>query len=398
MNSCIKCGKCLQYCPNLSLDEISAKEEIRRIFFSKPQIHKFNNCSSCLSCEIYCPQGVSIIYDKILERNYKIISRKGFPSYVSYLLPIFNKTISPFPLRFNYKKNLFVQIRKRYLRNEKKLIKKWLASISHREQIEDNDKFIFLGCNQRLNPYVFNLSIFNEMKIIFDENICCGEPFYRMGLMDYVKKNISVLKEFFSKYIDKEIIFICPAGYNMFKNIYPKKFNIDFYFKPVYINDWILENINKGKIKLKKKLDYSVTIQDSCHGKYMGLGFLMQNREFIALLTKDIIEPKHSLKNSLCCGLGNFAINSNPFISFLKGLKRLKELEKTNTDLIVSYCNGCVITLSLIAFLVGKKTKIYHTLELLQMALGDEPLHMHKRRAKDLIISFLELLILNFSF
>jgi len=65
-------------------------------------------------------------------------------------------------------------------------------------------------------------------------------------------------------------------------------------------------------------------------------------------------------------------------------VKNLKDFRKTGADAVCVYCAGCLATLLSSKKLYFKKVKIYHIIELLQMAIGEEPMtdKKKKKRAK----------------
>ncbi|MEM2958881.1 MAG: 4Fe-4S dicluster domain-containing protein [Candidatus Jordarchaeaceae archaeon] len=55
-DSCTECGDCLVKCPVMQLSPPEAKKEIRRLINSEKTKYVLAKCTTCFSCNIYCPQ------------------------------------------------------------------------------------------------------------------------------------------------------------------------------------------------------------------------------------------------------------------------------------------------------------------------------------------------------
>ena len=56
---------------------------------------------------------------------------------------------------------------------------------------------------------------------------------------------------------------------------------------------------------------------------------------------------------------------------------------------IAAYCNGCVLMLSMTTRMTLYRPEVYHLIELLETAAGHKPAHLHKRRAREIMVSAL---------
>ena len=64
---------------------------------------------------------------------------------------------------------------------------------------------------------------------------------------------------------------------------------------------------------------------------------------------------------------------------------RLREFKRTEADIIVDYCGGCNWYFTTAQRYSKKKMPIYHLFELLQMAIGEKPLHRTRKRGNKII-------------
>jgi len=377
LDSCDLCGECLRRCPVLGLSLKEAKLEIKRLVEGRKTKVTLRECTGCFSCNLYCPKGLTPYY-LILFRWYERYKEKGLPGLIRLALPY-----QPPP-------NIWLSLHKMLPEDEKMLLKSWASpTISNLRSAE----VLFLGCNQLLNPYIANTSLFNDLTPLGSRALCCGEPYFRLGLFDQVSQIARRLERYFKTLKIKRMVFFCPAGYNMFKNILPEKFGVRFDFEIKSLLEWLWERIEGGKIKIKKELSKTVTIQDSCHGKSLGPDFLKLSRKILNEIGMEVIEMEHKEEDALCCGLGGVVSRFSILDMVKTSLRRLKEAEKTKAQVFAPYCNGCLITFSLSSMLHSPKIPLFHLIELLQLATGEEPKHRHSLRAKQLLLASSQLLI-----
>jgi 3-keto-L-gulonate-6-phosphate decarboxylase len=67
------------------------------------------------------------------------------------------------------------------------------------------------------------------------------------------------------------------------------------------------------------------------------------------------------------------------------GQRRLREAEDTGADAMVVSCAGCYWLLSMMKVLSGSDLPIYHIIEIVQMASGEQPVHRVDERAQSIL-------------
>ena len=80
-DKCDKCGVCFEKCPEVQMDSDSAKEAITQLMegtSGRGAKEVLSRCSSCFSCNIYCPNDADPYY-LVLERWNDIYKKKGAP-------------------------------------------------------------------------------------------------------------------------------------------------------------------------------------------------------------------------------------------------------------------------------------------------------------------------------
>ena len=108
-------------------------------------------------------------------------------------------------------------------------------------------------------------------------------------------------------------------------------------------------------------------------------------RKILERIGVTVKEMPRSKGQMVCCGIGaGFSIESgyHPYDLSKSTVKRVREAKKTGADIICGYCAGCLQMLSVGQMFYPGAPELYHLLELVQMAAGEEPKRRIKARAK----------------
>jgi hypothetical protein len=68
----------------------------------------------------------------------------------------------------------------------------------------------------------------------------------------------------------------------------------------------------------------------------------------------------------------------------------LREAERTGAEAMVVYCAGCLQMLSVGKVVIPVEMPIYHILEMLQLAIGEEPARRQDQRASQILEGVME--------
>jgi len=383
-NLCNLCGKCLQLCPVLHLPLEEAKYEIKRLINGEESKYALDKCNTCLSCNLYCPQEANP-YQLILERWNDRYKKRGAPPLYRFVCPTEEPNIWQLL-------NIFLS------KKEHKWIYKWMNSTPTSE-----DTVLLIGNYTHLFPFIIGnsklLEYFKPMDKI--DQWEGGAYLYQGGYLDVVQKIAERCKNDFDNLSAKNIIFILDAVQYMFSEVHSKEMSIKHDKHITNFNDWILEKLNSGEIKIEKALNLNVTIHDNCFSKSLGGKYWDPPRKILEKCGCRIIEMKHNRANSLCCGFGagaswvkNIAI---PFDIISEGTKKIKEAEKTGVSALVSYCTGCIYLLWITKVLLGSSIDIFHIIEVVRMAMGEKIDYpkLHFRRTWDIISIYTYQLLLS---
>jgi Fe-S oxidoreductase len=183
----------------------------------------------------------------------------------------------------------------------------------------------------------------------------------------------------------KKAVYFCIAGYNMTQNLLPRYFGARFDFDKVYLLDYLRQRMERGEIKLSDRASGTVTLHDPCHARTLGAEYLDMPRSLLEDMGYHLVEMEHCREMSLCCGYGNGAGRYSPIDIIVWSIRRLREAKRTGAGMIVTYCATCLLYLCVARRLYPFAPPVYHILDLLQMAIGEQPVLRHSERAGRMI-------------
>jgi len=372
---CDFCGLCFHKCPVLNLPLELAKKEIKSIVEESKSEYILTKCTSCMACNNYCPSDCHP-YNLILQRWNERYLKNGLPYRAHLALPY------DFP-------NIHSIIMERLPKEEKEWIKEWEANWKNPK---NQEIMLYSGCNLLIQPYILKSKLFDDITIFGSTELCCGEPLYRMGCLDAEEQVARHLQKEFSNMGFKKLVLPCLAGYHLFKEVYPDLFDVKFDIEIIWVIDWLLEKIKNYDLEIKP-LNLRAVIHDSCWPKVSGDYFFNRVREIIKLCGIEIVEAEHNCENALCCGMGAAAASYSLIYALITARKRLKEFKKSKADVIIDYCGGCNWLFSVAQRLSRKKMPIYNLIEILQMAIGETPLHRTNKRGRKMFYSLVPKII-----
>ena len=374
--ACVQCGKCLSQCPVLHLPEARAKEEIAALaqcLTDGPKSTKSTEsilarCTSCFSCNLICPNDCrpANLFLDIWHRRYE---RGGLPVRARHFLPHSVPNFRTYAIE-------------RFSKREKETVESW-------KRLEPADAIFYPGCNIITTPYLTFSRLFEEMDIRGALEYCCGEMYFRMGLYDQLEQVARKDTAYFRVLKAKKVYMLCTAGLNLFTNVLPQ-FGADFsgiefvpYLRLLY------KRLESGTLPIVKRFDgKTIALQDSCHAKLYEEAFHDWPRKILTLLGFEVLEPERSRQSMLCCGIGagfshGAAYGKRELISGQRAC--MKNARGPRADCIGAYCSGCLEMLSAAKYVSWGMTPVYHIIELIQEAIGEEPLRKQRRLAFDFL-------------
>jgi Fe-S oxidoreductase len=357
---CNLCGQCFYNCPIMDLSVEESVNELERLIEGKPTKRLLENCQSCFTCNFYCPENAhptSLILKRWNEKYQKEGLKKRGKYYITH-----------YPQYPNFR----TYVMERLPEETKKLVEGW-ASLKPLEE----DTLTYPGCNVITFAELTQTSLFEGLDIRGRLEYCCGETLFRTGFKEKLFEVTKRLDRWLNKLKPKNLLVLCTAGTNVFQNVLPH-YGLTYQFEEIksYIQ-YLWEKIDAGEVSIKKKLDMTITIQESCYAKMFGKDYMDLPRKILEAIGVDIIEIDACREDMRCCGIGGgFSVDSsyNPLSIMSSAFRNLKDFRNTDADAICVYCAGCLATLTTAQKLyLRKNMKIYHIIELLQKAIGEEP-------------------------
>ena len=271
----------------------------------------------------------------------------------------------------------------RYNEEEKQLVQKWRSL----EPLK-TDTLTYPGCNVILTPTLTQTSLFDELDIRGRLEYCCGETLFRTGYKKELFQVTNRLDKWFNILKPKNLLVLCTAGTNVFRNVLPH-YGLTYKFEKItsYL-EWLWDKFEKGEIKITNPLNMLVTIQESCYSKMFGDEYMDLPRKILKKIGCSVKEMEHNRENMRCCGIGaGFSVDSayNSLKIRDATAKNLNEARATGADAICVYCSGCLQQYHTAKMLYLKEIPpIYHIIELIQMAIGETPKRLAPHTAKNM--------------
>jgi len=359
-DKCTECGECLSNCQYIKFSRDEAIADIRRINRGgHEESRAVKECISCYACDAFCPNGAHP-YERIHYAWNERYERKGLPARASFLMP------GRLP---NFRQSLS------YTHREKELQDKWATDEPPAKTC------LYPGCNLLAMPLLAQGKVFDELPVWGRWELCCGEMFFRMGALAPVRKTAKRLTEFYQNKDIEELVFICPAGYNMFSNVLPRQFGAKLDFKKTYFTDWFMRKLDEGVFKIARKIKGEVVIHDSCHARVLGEEFLESQRRLFKRLGLTVVEANKNRKHGLCCGVAAGCREYSLVDLARCGFKGLSVLDRTKADEAAIYCTGCLLTLGIFRLANPFGKRLRHIVEYVREALGENVERTHTKKA-----------------
>jgi glycolate oxidase iron-sulfur subunit len=377
---CVRCGSCKAYCPTYE-EEITESMGARgrlvllwelsmgHIKPSRRLIDSIFSCILCGACSGTCPLGIEtkeVIYHgrtllKKQDVNRRILRLLVKLSVKSpdmifrlfkagqFLLPKgLNEKILPFP----------IEIPESPFRSNRHVFK--TSNNKKRGRIA-----VFTGCVVNfLYPYLAE-SLTNVLRklhydVIFPAGeVCCGVPLRSLGLENEAKKLARKNLNIFKSLNVEAILSLCPTCTLSLKVEYPRLIGEGIE------NIMDISSFFIDKLRYFHSLDNTFRFKeavyhDPCHLNY-GLGITKEPREILKNIGFNLKEPE----KEGCCGFGG--IFSLTFQELSEALlhKRINDIKKTDAEIIITSCPGCILQLS-------KNTEninVFHLIEVVEEAL-----------------------------
>ncbi|QKQ23804.1 glycolate oxidase subunit GlcF [Candidatus Ruthia endofausta] len=358
IRKCVHCGFCLATCPTYQLlgDELDSprgriyliKSALENHHFSKQSIIHLDRCLTCRSCETTCPSGVE--YAQLADIGREFVEQKR---------PLWQKVYRYFVRQFLTTPILFNSIG--FIFRHSQVKGKSIKSI-----VKIGKVLLLGGCVQPVLAPNINHSIKNILAKLGYETIetpqkqCCGAIDQHLSAshdaLAKIKQNIDTWLK-----VETEVIISSASGCGLMVKDYVSMFEAsDPYYQKaqLIVNKTkdiaeFLADQNLSQLNLEK---VDISYHEPCtlqHGQQLG-GLVDSILNSLGYQQMPVVD------SHLCCGsAGTYSI-FQPKLSQQLRANKLKHLQATSPQMIVTANIGCLIHLQKQA-----KIPVKHWVELL---------------------------------
>lgn len=362
-DKCIACTICQVYCPvaqvtpNFLGPRLVGPAYERFRLLGVGEEDSLHYCANCKNCDIACPHGVPITAFNMIARGVQakekgfvardwILGHGGLLANLFQYLPsglknfgMLNPLTRIFLDYLGISKKADIPPFDKYFRRHFKTIKQ--------ENYEKTVVF-FPGCYIDAYDYktggdmVWILNQCGYKVIVPDDFVCCGLPMVSNGFFEDARKNAKINVKAIKKYSDMNIPIItgCPSCALMFKKDIP-----EYFPKLVPSNygggvrdaqEFLLECLENGNLKIKSKKDVNVLYHSPCHLRAQGIGFP-------GMELMNAVGMKCENAQSGCCGIsGSYGFKKGKYeIGMEIGGELFKRVKESKSEVIATECGTC---------------------------------------------------------
>jgi len=349
---CESCGECLVRCPVMRMTPERARRAVRSLSSGLYVREVLDHCTGCFSCEAVCSRGAHP-YGRLLSFYDARYRRRGIPAVFRGAMPGGDGP------------DIWRGLERWYTPAERADLSRWTGEPA-------GDEVVFLGCNQRLTPYVAGSALLEGATLFTDPTTCCGEFYLRLGMLDVAREKASRLAARFSELGIKKVTAFCPACLNTMRNLAPLVLGVEFEVELEGLVDMLLRRLDEGSLVLRRRLSGTVTVQDPCHASMLGPGTIEDVRKLLGATGLEVVEMESSGAMAECCGLGASIARYRLTDVVRTGLRRMGSARKTGADRACAWCNGCYMVMNMFRLVYPWGPPVHHLLELFEVAAGAE--------------------------
>lgn len=346
---CDACGECMERCPVLEMDPVLSSRAVERLAAGERVPEVLDRCTGCMSCDALCEKGAGP-YGLLLDHYSGRYDRQGIPGVFLGAMP---QRQGP---------NLWRSLQRWLSADEKLSLTRWSRPPGASE-------ILFLGCNQRLNPYIAMSPLLSRAHIFTDPDECCGEFYLRLGLLEKARRSAASLAARFSSLGIERVIAFCPACQNTMRRLAPLYLGVEFNVEVVGLVDWLSGLLEGGELELRR-LPLTATVQDPCHASGLGDDTVAGARTLLESMGLAVREMEHHGELAECCGLGASIARYRLSDVMRTGFRRIRQTHRSGADVTCAWCHGCYLVMNMFRLLYPMAPPVYHLVELLEMSAG----------------------------
>jgi Fe-S oxidoreductase len=373
--SCEKCHFCHNVCPIVDTRITQGPFGINRAIYYALKWNELNeelrdlvySCTTCNKCVDMC---------KKVSRALPLV--EIFEKAREYFLV--EKMVGPMPEQVGVLKNMHV--RGNPWGNPSHERTKWAEGLEIPFASKDNhvDALYFVGCTSSYDAQGQKIAkslskILKKAGVnfgILENEVCSGHEARRMGETGLFAYLSEANMEMFKEAGINHIVTGDPHSFYSFTHEYPEQ---EDGLKVQHYSQFLIELIDKGKLKLSKTVNKTVTYHDPCYlGRHSEI--FEEPRELIQKVPGvTLVEMENARADSDCCGMGGGRMWMEPPQGLLSSQaiaeRRVHQALATGAEVLLTACPFCNITLNDAVKSLEKEDsiKVMDITELISMSL-----------------------------
>jgi Fe-S oxidoreductase len=387
--TCTECGRCDSVCPaNLTGKRLSPRKimvDTRRRtmekapmlvqgmqskedpeLFAHTLVDQFITedelwaCTTCMACVYECPVMIEHVDEIVDMRRGLVLNESRFPAELRATFDNLERNFTPWGFSHSSRAD-------------------WAEGmeIPRMSDAVEVDVLFWVGCagaydaryrkvTQAFSQLMKHAGV--KFAILGLEEKCNGDAARRMGNEYLAQTLMNQNVETLNQYNVKKIVTTCPHCFHSLKKEYPQ---FGGNYDVVHHTDFLLDLVNRGKIKISDGQRSTITFHDSCYlARYNGV--IDSPRALLnSLPQSSIIEMPRSKDRGLCCGAGGGRMWMEEKEGKRINIERTEEALSTNASTIGTACPFCMtmMTDGVKAKEAGERTQVKDIAELLWEAV-----------------------------
>ncbi len=364
-DACIRCGRCQDNCPAyLTGKPLTPKkmvQDIRECLYDKSAIiakckadgeditwglpkeekalfggylteDEIWACTTCRACMEVCPMYVEHV-DKVVDlRRNLVLMESSFPSEVQLVFKNFENNSNPWGLGWADRGN-------------------WANDLGVTTMAENSDVelLLWIGCSGSFDDRYKKVSTAFvkvlkaagvSFSILGKEEKCCGDSARKLG-NEYLYQTLAMENiETLNGYGVKNIVVMCPHGYNTLKKDYQQ---LGGNYNVMHHTEYLAQLLADGRLDLKRPIVAKAVYHDSCYlGRYNEI--YDQPRMILNEVPGiDLVEMDRHHKRGFCCGAGGGRMWMEETLGSKINDTRVAQALEKEPEIAVTACPFCMV-------------------------------------------------------
>lgn len=289
------------------------------------------SCTTCRACEEVCPVTIEQVPRIVAMRQGQLLMAEAYPKELNPALKGLERNGNPWGIGYDKRAD-------------------WAEGLGVKTMAEDPDVdyLLWVGCagsfdDRSKKVSVSLVKILQKARINFAilgvEEKCTGDFARRVGNEMLYQMMADENIETLNNYKVKKIIAACPHCYNTLKHEYPQ---MGGKYEVIHHTEFIEELVKKGKIKLQKSLQGTLTYHDPCYlGRYNNI-FDQPRNLLNSVSSYGVKELDRSGRESFCCGAGGGRMWMEETIGKRINIMRSEEIADMQVANVAVGCPFCL--------------------------------------------------------